>query len=390
MPAIPHPGLRAFAASLLSAAGARGADARLVADHLVDANLAGHDSHGVSRVPQYIAAIQSGQIDVAASPRVVAEFPAGAVIDGQLGFGQVVTHHAQLRAIEQARRCGVSAVSVRNCYHTGRVGSYTEQAAAEGMIGIAMVNAGGGGQTVAPFGGLARRLATNPISIAAPSGGEFPLLLDIATSVAPEGKLRAHAQQRKRVPSGWIIDARGRSTNEPNDFYDTPGGALLPLGGAAGYKGFGLAVMIDVLAGALSGAGCCRDEVVNARDGVLLIVLDVARFGPLDAFCGQVRELIAHLKSSPLAPGFDEIFAPGEPEFRQRRRRERDGIELDESTWDQLADLADEFGVAQPPLCPGAQTCDAPALAETKLQRINGEHVAIPSPKSASADVAVR
>ena len=176
-------------------------------------------------------------------------------LDGQLGFGQVAAGEAMTAAIQKARKSGIAAVTLRNSYHSGRIASYTCQAAREGMIGLVMVNAGGGGQSVAPFGGLERRLATNPISIAAPANDQYPVYLDIATSVAPEGKIRDYFQRGRPVPQGWITDAHGQPTTDPATFYAKPGGALLPLGGAAGYKGFGLAFMIDVIAGALSGAG---------------------------------------------------------------------------------------------------------------------------------------
>ncbi len=254
MPAVSHKTLERFASECLLAAGSRPADAEIVARHLIEANLAGHDSHGVRRVPQYVAAVRGGEVDVRAEPRVV-QAAAGIVVwDGLRGFGQVVAGQAVEDAVEKARTGGIAAATVRNCYHTGRIGSYTEAIAAAGMIGLAMVNAGGGGQSVAPFGGRDRRLSTNPISIAAP-GDPFTLLLDIATSVAPEGKIRALAQQDLPAPEGWLIDAQGRPTTNARDLYATPAGALLPLGGAAGHKGFGLALMIDVLAGALSARG---------------------------------------------------------------------------------------------------------------------------------------
>ncbi len=348
MPNVTHDALRRWANACLEAAGARPADARIVADHLVEANLAAHDSHGVLRVSQYVAAIQAGEVDVASQPRIVLEMPGGLVVDGARGFGQVVAQLAVQGATQKARTTGVAAATVRTCYHTGRLGSYAEQIAAAGMAGIVMVNAGGGGQTVAPFGGLARRLATNPISIATPSGDPFPLVLDIATSVAPEGKIRALAQQNRPAPAGWMIDAAGHPTTNTDDFYQSPAGALLPLGGPAGYKGFGLGLMIDVLVGALSGSGCCRQDVAEARDGMLMIVIDIAQFGMLTAFQDQVRELIAYVKSSPPAPGFEEILVPGEMEHRQRTDRLENGISIDESAWQQLVRLGQSLGVSSP------------------------------------------
>jgi uncharacterized oxidoreductase len=212
------------------------------------------------------------------------------------------------------------------------------------MIGIVMVNAGGGGQSVVPFGGSSRRLATNPFSIAAPTSGEFPLVLDIATSMAPEGKIRDHALRGAKLPEGWIVDANGQPSCDPNDFYGPPAGAILPLGGPAGHKGFCLALMIDVLAGALSGAGCCREEKVPARDGVLLIAIDVEQFSDRVAFYENVAELIAYVKSCPPAPGFSDIFVPGELEYREAQRRRQSGINIDEHIWQQIQTIANRLG----------------------------------------------
>ena len=176
-----------------------------MAEHLVEANLTGHDSHGVLRVPQYVDLIDAGKLKPAGKLQIVRETPAIAVIDGGAAFGQVVGHAAMRLAMDEARSAGVAAVSAGNCSHTGRIGTYTQMAAGEGMVGIAMVNSGGGGQAVAPFGGIGRRLSTNPISMAAPSRGPHPLLLDIASSVAPEGKVRAIHQAGKSTAGRLII-----------------------------------------------------------------------------------------------------------------------------------------------------------------------------------------
>ncbi len=362
VPLVSHNSLEPFVVALLQAVGVRAADAGLVARHLVDASLCGHDSHGVRRVPQYVAAVRSGEVDVHAIPRVVHETTGCTIVDGARGFGQVSAARAVDIVVEKARAGGIAAATVRNCYHTGRIGSYTETIAAAGMAGIALVNAGGGGQSVAPFGGSDRRLATNPISIAVP-GDTFPLVLDMATSVAPEGKIRALAQQGRPTPDGWLIDAQGRPTNDAAEFYHSPAGAILPLGGAAGHKGFGLALMVDVLAGALSGAGCCSADDVEARDGMLLIAVDVAQFGGLDRFRTHVGELIAHVKSSSLVPGFAEIIVPGELEHRRRNERLSGGIDIDAAAWNELVALGDELTVPTPEAPVGRKAVEGIAAA---------------------------
>lgn len=321
--------------------------AALVAAHLVEANLVGHDSHGVIRVAQYLDAIENEHLLPAAECAVTVDHVSSTVLDGRRGFGQVAGQRAMHLAVEKAARSGVAAVAARNCYHSGRLGSYAAWAAKRGFVALVMVNAGGGGQTVAPFGGLARRLATNPIAIAAPSNGDFPVVLDIATSVAPEGKVRSCHQRGEPVPSGWIVDDEGRPTTNTDDFYSADG-ALLPLGGSAGHKGFGLALLIDILAGALSRAGCCREEVVDARDGMLVIAIDIARYTSPQAFGEHVRRLIGYVKSSPTVPGVEEVLVPGELEHRCQMIRSRHGIQVDEATWLALEAASRARGVAAP------------------------------------------
>ncbi len=263
MPTLRPDRLEQLITTIFERAGAPTDHAACVADHLVRSNLAGHDSHGAIRVPQYIDLIDAGRILPAATAQVVTRLPAGAAMDGRGGFGQVIARDAMRLAIELAKKSAIGAVTVRNCSHTGRIGTYTEMAAAAGLVGIATVNSGGAGHAVAPFGGTAARLSTNPISIAAPTDGPFPIVLDMATSIAPEGKVRTYLQADKPLPSGWIVDAEGNPSFNAADFY--AGGAILPLGGAAGHKGYGLGFMVDVLAGALSGGGCCARPAAAIR-----------------------------------------------------------------------------------------------------------------------------
>ena len=345
MPRIASTQLTPITAAILEGAGASQSHAAVVADHLVGSNLVGHDSHGVLRLTQYCAAIDQGELDPGARPSVSRECVAGAVLDGRRGFGQVVAKEAMQHAMDHARVAGVAAVTVRNCYHSGRLAVYAQMAASQGMIGIVMVNAGGGGQSVTPFGGVARRLATNPFAIAVPADGEITPVLDIATSMAPEGKVRDYHRRGAQLPEGWIVDAFGQPSTDAADFYGPPAGALLPWGGAVGYKGFGLALMIDIMAGALSGAGCCGPDDTPPRDGILLLAIDVEQFVSLAAFHRQVAQLIQHIKSCPAAPGFDEVFIPGELEHREAARRQATGILVDDATWSDLRSLTTKYRI---------------------------------------------
>jgi uncharacterized oxidoreductase len=266
------------------------------------------------------------------------------VLDGQQGFGQVMATRAMDRAVERAETSGVCAVTLTNCSHTGRLGSYTEQAARRGMAALMMVNSGGFGQWVAPFGGAAGRLATNPLSFAVPTDGDDPLVLDIATSVAPEGKIRAAQIAQRPLPPGWLVDHQGRPTSNPDDLYGPPYGALLPFGG---HKGFGLSMIVDALAGGLSGAGCCTDAdapKTGVTDGVFIVAFKAAAFQDLAEYRETTGSLARHVKSSPPSEGSTEVLVPGELEARTRRQRLRDGIPVEPATLALIKELLLRFG----------------------------------------------
>ena len=346
MPTLNAQRLEQLTIDIFEKLGAPHDNAACVASHLVGANLAGHDSHGVMRVPQYAELIELGRLKPASHGQVVHQTPAIAGLDGQQGFGQVIGRQAMLLAMQLARTSGIGAVSVRNCCHTGRIGTYTELAAREGMLGLAVVNTGGGGQSVAPFGGIERRLATNPISIAAPAASGPPIVLDMATSNAPEGKVRVRYQAGKELPPGWMINARGEPTINAADFYTEPVGSLLPVGAAYGYKGYGLAFMIDILAGALSGAGCCEAGKPLVTDGMLAIALDVGQFSDRGPFDAQVQALSEYVKSCPTAAGVESVLLPGDVELRMRETRLRDGIPIENGTWRLIEGVAQRCGIA--------------------------------------------
>ena len=357
--------LREVVRAIFSSAGAGPRHAGIVADHLVDADLAGHASHGVLRVSQYISAIENGEVEPAAEPKIVDRHGGVTVLDGCSAFGQVAAGDAMDIAIGLAREGGIAAVTVRNCGHSGRLGAYAQQAASAGMISLIMVNAGGGGQSVTPFGGRARRLATNPLAMGAPTDGAFPLVLDFATSMAPEGKIRDYARRGERLPEGWLVDAAGAPSTRPDDLYADPGGAILPLGGPVGYKGFALAFFVDIFAGALSGAGCCNAHDVPARDGILMIALNPDLFSGSEYIRQEIGQLVEHVKSCPTAPGYAEVYAPGELEFRQREYHRQHGIPIDETTVAELQAIAERAGVAWLP----QSTANGEPAVRTELPR---------------------
>jgi uncharacterized oxidoreductase len=347
MPTIHVEQLEQLATDILRAAKADEHEAKTVSRHLVDSNLAGHASHGVMRLLQYVVEIEAGQIIPGAKMRVLDDWATGSVLDASGLFGQVACRGAMERAIAAARATAIAAVTIRHANHSGRLGTYVEMAAEAGLIGMVMANGGGGGQWVAPFGGRQRRLSTNPVAIGVPSEGPFPFILDISTSIAPEGKVRDYLQREQPVPDGWLVDRWGQPTNDPRELYADPGGALLPFGGSAGHKGFGLAFMVDVFAGVLSAAGCPRHTLAEAGNGsgLFMLAVDIQRFTPLRDFTPAVCEMAEYIKSSQPADGFDEVLVPGEFEYRERLRQKREGILIPDNVWNQLKALADNLGV---------------------------------------------
>ena len=347
MPVFSPEYLRRVGAAVFTAAGATPAAAEVVASLLVDANAVGHDSHGVIRVPQYITTIEKGDIDPEAPVAVVRESAVSAVLDGQWGFGQVVMNHAVEWGIERAGRYGVAAVTVKNANHIGRLGSYMRRIAEAGMIGLLCTNSHGGGSIVAPWGGMAGRLGTNPLAAGFPGAEGGALVLDMTTSIVAEGKVRIKRNRGEPAPVGWIVDSAGEPSTDPEDFYAEPRGSLLPFGGSMGHKGYGLGVIVELLGGALSGAGCARGKKVRNGNGNFLLVVDIARFQPLAEYRAQIKAYITYLKATPKAEGFVDILMPGELEERERERR-RDGIFVEEETWTQVLECAERVGAVLP------------------------------------------
>ena len=347
MPYFTQDQLQKIAADIFTAKGVPNDEAEIIAELLVASNLAGHESHGVIRIPQYIGLIDDGLIQPGARVEIERESASHALINGQWGFGHVIAQKAMSLAIEKAKSSTISAISVYNCNHIGRIGSYPLLAAEAGMVGITMVNAGGTALYVAPFGGRDGRLATNPLAIATPTREGHPMLLDITSSVVAQGKIRVAINRGESVPLGWLIDGAGEPTDDPHDLNGTPPGALLPLGGSVGHKGYALGLMIDILGGALSGAGCSGSGNTRLQNGVLMIALDVSNFIALDDFYAHVEGLVAHVKASPPAPGVDEILTPGEIEARQTAQRLSEGIPIDDETWRQIRETAAEVGIPE-------------------------------------------
>ena len=333
---------------LFEAAGASEEEADTVGERLVEANLLGHDSHGIIRIPQYLAAIESGNVRPGAQIEVVGETTATAALDGHWGFGQVVASRAAAMAAEKARSGGVAVVTVRHSYHIGRLGSYVEKLARDGLLGILTANAHGTGSGIAPWGGTQARLATNPLAIGIPTTSDSlrgPLVLDMTTSAVAEGKVRVKRNRGEEVPDGWLLDADGHPSTDPAAFYGPPRGSLLPFGGAGGHKGYGLGVVVDLLSGALSGGGATGRPDAQHGNAYMLMVIDPAQFGPLDRYYEMVDGFLEFVKSSAPMDGFQQVLVPGEIEQNEKARRAA-GIFVEDETWRQILDCATDLNVS--------------------------------------------
>jgi hydroxycarboxylate dehydrogenase B len=341
---IQHDRLRDFTSAIFRAAGCQPAEAERIAVHLVEANLVGHDSHGVIRVPSYVLWLKAGKVLADRSMQIVFENDAIAVVDGQSGFGQTIGEQAVKLGIDKCARHGVAVIALRNTGHLGRIGDWPLQAAEAGKLSLHFVNTTGAGILVAPFGGSQRRLSANPIAAGVPVTGGRPILLDISACTLAEGKIRVALNKGVAVPENCIVDSRGQPTTDPKVFYADPPGAILPI---AGHKGYGLAVICEVLAGALTGGGCSNPghdgRVIN---GMLSIYMDPARFQSDQVFAGEIKRFISWVKSSAKTTPDGEILMPGEIEERTKAKRLAEGIELDATTWSQLTETAAACGVA--------------------------------------------
>lgn len=338
---IPAPALKGAVARLFTAAGCDATEAAQVADGLVEANLYGHDSHGIGLVPTYLSNLRLELVRPGQHIRVVADYGAILGLDGHKGFGQAIGEEAMNLAVERARVTGIALVGLANTHHLARIGRWGEQCAAAGFASIHFVNVLAQ-PLVAPFGGLDARLATDPFCVAVPHA-PHPLVLDCATSTVAYGKVRVAYDAGRRLAPGTIIDAQGRPTDDPAAMCGDPMGALLPFGG---HKGFALAVMCELLGGALSGGQVQdrRPQPSPMINNMLSIVFAPDKLCAVDEFARQVERLAAWLRGSPQPAVGDGIHLPGEPERIAARERERTGIPLPRPTREALAGCARTLG----------------------------------------------
>ena len=342
-----------FVADVFAHADSSPEEARRIATYLTTANLTGHDSHGVIRVPVYIRWKKMGSIVPNQTAEVVIDTPSLVVVDGKFGYGQTVTPQAVRLGIEKCKKAGVTALALRNSAHLGRVGDWAEMAAAEGLVSIHFVTAAGS-LLVAPYGGVEKRLSTAPYCVGIPRDGKDPIVLDFATSIVAEGKVLVASRGGKKLPKGALIDADGTLSEDPAVLYGPYGadgardhtkgtGAIRAFGE---HKGSGLAFICELLGGALTGTGATS---ANRRfaNGMLAFYIDPKVVDPAHFFDGEVSRYTDFIRATKPVAGVDQVLVPGDTERMTRAERTKNGVPLPDDTWAAIVSTAREVGVSE-------------------------------------------
>ena len=341
---IDHLKLKSFAQTIFERLGTEPDKALETAAHLVEANLKGHDSHGVGMIPNYVGSALRGGLKVNENASVLKDHGAVLLTDGGFGLGQVVGRQATDLGIEKAKQLGLACVGARNNYHLGRIGTYAEHCVAAGMVSIHFVNVVGHPPFVSLWGSREKRLQTNPFCCGVPTESA-PLILDMATSAIALGKVRVANMKGEQVPEGALFDAAGRPTQDANAIAE--GGSLGPFGG---HKGSGLALMCELLGGALAGEWTMQDldkQQEMTVNHMLMLILDPDVFGGAAGFAREVAGMQAYARSAAPAEGFDQVQLPGDPERASRAHRLTQGIPIDEQSWGAICSAAEKAGLSR-------------------------------------------
>jgi uncharacterized oxidoreductase len=351
---IDHAQLHGIALRVFEAAGSDRAEAQIIADHLIEANLRGHDSHGVGLIPNYLQHLAGGTVVPNRKGRVVSENGSLIVYDGERAWGQIAAREAVTVGIAKARETGVAVVALRNPHHIGRVGTYGEMCAAAGMVSFHFVNVTDARPAVAPWRGTDARFSTNPVCIAIPGPDpERPIILDMATSVVAMGKVRVARNKGEQLKPGILLDGEGKPTTDPGAMYRQPRGALMTFGE---HKGYALAFVCEMLAGALCGSGTMRPERQGsgtATNGMLTIAIDPSRLVDREWLAQEIAAMTSYIIASPPARPDEPVLIPGDPERRTRAERMANGVPIDDETWRELTVAARGINVLVEP--PGSQ-----------------------------------
>ena len=332
--------------AIAAAGGSDAREARLVGENLVTANLTGHDSHGVGMMPRYVESLLEGGLVPNRHP--VTKFDGGALValDGQAGYGQVIGLEATEIAIARARQYGVSVMALANSHHLCRIGQWAEQAVAQGLVSLSFTNVISR-SIVAPFGGTDARFGTNPVTIGVPLPDQPPFILDMATSGVAQGKVRVAYNKGQALPPGMLIDDHGRPTTDPRYGVVDPFGALTTFGL---HKGYGLAVVCELLGGALTGGGTWHTDDRSKRrvlNGMLSILIDPQRLGTAPEFAREAAQFVEWVKKSPPAEGVERVLIAGDPERETKARRLVEGIPVDAVTWNEILAAGEKLGLAR-------------------------------------------
>ncbi len=327
---------------IFAASGCDDAEAHCIAHHLVDANLCGHDSHGVIRVGQYLGYVKANTLKPGQQITVTFENDCIAVVDGNLGFGQTIGEQAMKLLTQKATKQGLALMTLGNTGHVGRLGAWAERLAERDLISIHFVSSTGLGMLAMPFGGSDRRLSISVICMCVPVAGRDPILLDTTTTTTAEGKLQVARNKGVPVPEGFIVDKDGNPTTDANDFYD--GGAILPF---FGHKGHGFNILADMLCGALSGSGCTRPGTTTLINTMTSIAINPSKFTNREAYIAELKRFSDWVTGSPPSQPDGRVLLPGQIELETRAERRQKGIPLDDNTWSQLTESGLSVGLDQ-------------------------------------------
>jgi len=343
---IAAPRLQRAIEAIVAKGGSEPREAGLVAGNLVEANLTGHDSHGVGMIPRYVKSLREGGLRVNQHPKVLLDTGVLVRVDGQAGYGQVIGLEAMALGIERAKRHGVCVVATANSHHLGRIGHWAEQCLAAGLVSLHFVNVVSR-PIVAPWGGRDARFGTNPVCIGIPRANGEPVVLDFATSRIAQGKTRVAYNQGKRLEPGIVIDDKGDPSTDPRYSVIPPFGAIMPFGE---HKGSGLALACELLGGALTGSGTQRvpdQGKMRVLNGMLSILIDPAALGTAEHLAAEAEAFIGWQKASPPAAGVERVLIAGDPERAHRKARLASGIPVDRTTWQEILDAAEMLGLAR-------------------------------------------
>lgn len=332
--------------AIAKAGGSTDREAELVSTNLVEANLRGHDSHGVGMIPRYAEAVAEGGLAVNQHIKIVMDTGPLLTLDGLTGYGQVMGYEAMELGAERAKRNGVCVVGLSNSHHIGRIGHWAEQCIAHGLVSIHFVNVISR-PIVAPWGGSDARHGTNPFCVGIPRAGHEPIVLDFATSKIAQGKTRVAHNKGVELEPGTIIDNEGKPTTNPRYTVIAPHGAILPFGE---HKGSGLALVCEILGGALSGGETVKGPADRKRrvlNGMLSILIDPTKLGTSENLAREVESFVAWHTGSPPAPGIDKVKIAGDPERETKKKRLAEGIAVDPTTWQEILDAGKRFGLEQ-------------------------------------------